>query len=148
MLPLSHVILLQIYYQQYSLLLAKTLDLGKQNHLQGGFLILRPHCHFVVRAFFYMRRRVSRVSHMTAPHHGSAPACFCTIQNTTCTRTPMWSRVGTSYFKTGYPLPVDRFRLSPSGRFNLGCISPVAYIWSHPVTWSNIYIWLSISQNL
>ena len=33
-----------------------TLDLCGQNPLLGGFLILRPHCHYVVRAFFYMRR--------------------------------------------------------------------------------------------
>jgi hypothetical protein len=32
--------------------------------------------------------------------------------------------------KTGYSLPVDRFRLSLPGRFNPGCIIPVASVWS------------------
>ena len=27
-----------------------------------------------------MRRRLSRVSHMIHPHHGSAPSCFCIAQ--------------------------------------------------------------------
>ena len=32
--------------------------------------------------------------------------------------------------KTGYSLPVDRFRLSLPGRFNLGCIVAVVSVWS------------------
>ena len=44
---------------------------------------------FVVRGFIYMRRRLSRVSHMTHPHHGTVPSCFCSVQNTTRTRIPM-----------------------------------------------------------
>ena len=31
--------------------------------------------------------------------------------------------------KTGYSLPVDRFRLSLPGRFNLGCIVAVVFVW-------------------
>ena len=83
---------------------------------------------FVVIGFIYMRRRLSRVSHMTHPHHGTAPSCFCTVQNTTRTRIPTWSSAGTSHLKTGYSLPVDRFRLSLPGRFNLGCIVAFASV--------------------
>ena len=32
--------------------------------------------------------------------------------------------------ETGYSLPVDRFRLSLPGRFNLGCIVAVVSVWS------------------
>ena len=64
--------------------LLKPWTFGQQKPFFGWFLILRPHCHFfVVRGFIYMRRRLSRVSHMTHPHHGTAPSCFCTVQNTT-----------------------------------------------------------------
>ena len=85
---------------------------------------------FVVIGSINMRRRLSRVSHMTHPHHGTVPSCFCTVQNTTRTRIPTWSSAGTSYLKTGYSLPVDRFRLSLPGRFNLGCIVAFASVWS------------------
>ena len=53
---------------------------------------------FVVIGSINMRRRLSRVSHMTHPHHGTVPSCLCIVQNTTRTRIPTWSSAGTSYF--------------------------------------------------
>ena len=42
--------------------------------------VIPSHCHFLWWLVLYMRRRLSRVSHMIHPHHGSAPSCFCIAQ--------------------------------------------------------------------
>ena len=94
-----------------------------QKPLLGDFLALP---FSAVIGYLYMRRRLPWVSHMIHPHHGTAPSCFCIVQNTTRTGIPSWSIAGTSYFKnrfctSGWPLPVD----SLSGRFNYICV----FVW-------------------
>ena len=77
--------------------------------------VIFSHCHFLRWLVLYMRRRLPWVSHMIHPHHGTAPSCFCIVQNTTRTRIPSWSIAGTSYFQnrfftSGWPLPVVSLR--------------------------------------
>ena len=98
--------------------LLKPWTFGRQKPFFGRFFLLRPHCHFfVVRGFTHMRRRLSRVSHKTHPHHEQLPHVFVPPRTPRCTGIPMWSSVGTSYLGK----PVIHFRLTVSG-----CLSPVA----------------------
>ena len=103
---------------------------GKQNHL-GRFSPYLPHCHFiVVRALFCKRRCLARALHLPAPHHGSAPASFVPSRTPRVLEFPCWLELEPVIWKTGYLLPVDRFRSSLPGRFNLGCINSFASDWS------------------
>ena len=103
---------------------------GKQNHL-GRFSPYLPHCHFiVVRALFCKRRRLPCALHVPAPHHGSAPASFVPSRTPRVLEFPCWLELEPVVWKTGYLLPVDRFRSSLPGRFNLGCINSFASDWS------------------
>ena len=83
-----------------------------KNHSLGGFSSWGRTAIFCgERLHLYAPAPFSRVSHMTHPHIGTAPSCFCTVQNTTRTWIPMWSSAGTSYLKnrlftSGWPLPV------------------------------------------
>ena len=107
------------------------LVVGK-NHSLGGFSFWgRTAIFFVVRGFIYMRRRLFPEYHiwpiltMEQLPHVFAPSRTPLVLEFPCglTLEPVIS-------KTGYSLPVDRFRLSLPGRFNLGCIVAVVSVWS------------------
>ena len=98
MLPLLHVLLLLPLLVVLPTTFYNPGPFGKQNYL-GRFSPHLPHCHFiVVRASFCKRRPHSMCITLARSSPWISSRKFCTVQNTTRTRIPMWSRAGTSYF--------------------------------------------------
>ena len=95
----------------------------------GRFLILRPHCHFVwweassICAGAFPMYHIWPILTMEQLPHVFVPSRTPLVLEFPCglVLEPVIS-------KTGYSLPVDRFRLSLPGRFNLDCVVAVASV--------------------
>ena len=124
-----------------------TLDLWVQNPLLGGFLLLRPHCHYVVRAILYAPVPLPVYYIWPFLTMDQLPHDFVSSRTPLVLEFPCGLELEPVISKTGYSHPVDRFRLSLPGSFNPGCIILVASDWLHNFGcfWL-VTFWLSIGQ--
>ena len=84
---------------------------------------------FVVRGFIYMRRRLFPEYHIwPILTMEQLPHVFVPSRTPLVLEFPCGLELEPVISKTGYSLPVDRFRLSLPGRFNLDCVVAVASV--------------------